>query len=56
MPEKETSEIPLLDLSDVAVTALIRGIKKRGYVTHDQVHALLSSEEGKSERIEEVST
>jgi RNA polymerase primary sigma factor len=45
MPEKEAPEIPLLNLSDAAVTALIRSAKKRGYVTHDQVHALLSTEE-----------
>jgi Sigma-70 factor, region 1.1 len=33
----------LLDLSDGAVKALIRGAKERGYVTHDQINALLSS-------------
>jgi len=54
MPEKKASEIPLLDLSDTAVTALIRSAKKRGYVSHDQVHALLSSEEVKSEQIENI--
>jgi len=40
---------PLLDLSDVAVKELIRGAKKRGYVNHKQINALLSSEEVKSE-------
>src|ERR1700681_4093798 len=52
--EKEVSEIPLLDLSDAAVKELIRNAKKRGYVTHDQVNALLSSEEVKSEQIEDI--
>jgi RNA polymerase primary sigma factor len=58
MLEKEGSETPpdspLLDLSDVAVKELIRSAKKRGYVTHDQINALLSSEEVKSEQIEDI--
>src|ERR1700681_4426172 len=52
--EKEVSEIPLLDLSDAAVKKVIRSAKKRGYVTHDQVNALLSSKEVKSEQIEDI--
>src|SRR6476619_4288644 len=58
MPQKEEmlekegpetqSDRPLLDLSAVAVKELIRNAKKRGYVTHDQIDALLSSEEVKS--------
>ena len=47
-------ETPLLDLSDAAVKALIRSAKERGYVTHDQINALLSSEEVKSEQIEDI--
>src|SRR5450756_2587957 len=47
-------ETPLLDLSDAAVKELIRSAKKRGYVTHDQISALLSSEEVKSEQIEDI--
>ena len=35
---------PVLDLSDAAVKALIRTAKRRGYVTHDQINALLASE------------
>ena len=46
MLEKEGPETPLLELSDVAVKELIRNAKKRGYVTHDQINALLSSEDG----------
>jgi RNA polymerase primary sigma factor len=45
---------PLLDLSDAAVKDLIRGAKKRGYVTHNQINALLSSKEVKSEQIEDM--
>src|SRR5882672_1916271 len=58
VPNKEGPETPpdspLLDLSNAAVKKLIRGAKKRGYVTHDQINALLSSEEVKSEQIEDV--
>jgi RNA polymerase primary sigma factor len=54
MEEKEGPEIPLLDLSDAAVKKVIRNAKKRGYVTHDQINALLSSEEIKSEQIEDI--
>ena len=45
---------PLLDVSDAAVKALIRTAKQRGYVTHDQINALLSSEEVNSEQIESM--
>jgi len=54
MPEKEGLETPLLDLFDAAVKELIRSAKKRGYVTHDQINTLLSSEEVKSEQIEDI--
>jgi RNA polymerase primary sigma factor len=45
---------PVLDLSDAAVKELIRTAKKRGYVTHDQINALLASEEVNSEQIESI--
>jgi RNA polymerase primary sigma factor len=54
MLEKEGPETPLLDLSDAAVKEVIRSAKKRGYVTHDQINALLSLEEVKSEQIEDI--
>ena len=54
MLEEEGPDSPLLDLSDAAVNDLIRGAKKRGYVTHNQINALLSSEEVKSEQIEDI--
>ena len=58
-PEKEAAEtpdqpLPLLDLSDAAVKKLIRTAKKRGYVTHDEINAVLPSEEVNSEQIEDV--
>src|SRR6266576_3982917 len=40
--------------SDAAVKELIHIAKKRGYVTHDQINALLSSDEAKSEQIEDI--
>ena len=54
MLEEEGPESSLLDLSDAAVNDLIRGAKKRGYVTHNQINALLSSEEVKSDQIEDI--
>ena len=50
----ETLHRPLLDLSDAAVKALIRTAKKRGYVTYDQINALLASDEVNSEQIENI--
>ena len=58
MQEKEGPEAPpdspLLDLSNATIKALIRTAKKRGYIAHDQINALLSSEEVKSEQIEDI--
>src|SRR5258708_1103774 len=45
---------PPIDLWDDAVKKLIRSAKKRGYVTHDQINALVPSEEVKSEQIEDI--
>ena len=59
-PEKEApdatpdSPLPLLDLSDAAVKKMIKQAKKRGYVTHDQLNAVLPSEEVSSDQIEDV--
>ncbi|MDB5544362.1 MAG: polymerase, sigma 70 subunit, RpoD family, partial [Hyphomicrobiales bacterium] len=41
----DTADSPLLDLSDAAVKRMIKLAKKRGYVTHDQLNAVLPSEE-----------
>ncbi len=58
-PEKEAegapeSPLPLLDLSDAGVKKMIKAAKKRGYVTHDQINAVLPSEEVTSDQIEDV--
>src|SRR6266699_3211747 len=54
VPEKEGPETLPDDLSDAAITKLIRSAKKRGYVTHDQINSVLPSEEVNSEQIEDV--
>ena len=50
----ETSDSPLLDLSDAAVRKMIKNAKKRGYVTYEQLNGVLPSEEVTSEKIEDV--
>lgn len=58
-PEKETegapdTPLPLLDLSDAAVKKMIKAAKKRGYVTYEQLNAVMPSEEVNSEQIEDT--
>jgi len=50
----ETPDGPLLDLSDAAVKKLIKTAKKRGYVTYEELNAVLPSEEVTSEQIEDI--
>jgi RNA polymerase primary sigma factor len=57
VPKKEGPETPdssPIDLWDDAVKELICDAKKRGYVTHEQVNALVPSEEVTSDQIEEA--
>ncbi|MEO3385237.1 RNA polymerase sigma factor RpoD [Mesorhizobium sp. CAU 1741] len=49
-----TADGPLLDLSDDAVKKMIKVAKKRGYVTMDELNAVLPSEEVTSEQIEDT--
>src|SRR5688500_17708853 len=53
-PETPDAPLPLLDLSDAAVRKMIKAAKKRGYVTHDALNALLPSEEVTTDQIEDV--
>src|SRR2546425_7014791 len=58
-PEKEPPETPdapllLFGLSDAAVRKMIKAAKKRGYVTHEQINSVLSSEEVTCEQIEDI--
>jgi RNA polymerase primary sigma factor len=50
----ETPDKPLLDLSDAAVKKMIKAAKKRGYVTYEQLNAVMPSEEVTSEKIEDI--
>ncbi|MEM7777392.1 MAG: RNA polymerase sigma factor RpoD [Pseudomonadota bacterium] len=49
-----STDSPLLDLSDSAVKRMIKTAKTRGYVTYDQLNAVLPSEEVTSEQIEDI--
>lgn len=53
-PDTPDTPLPLLDLSDAAVRKMIKLAKKRGYVTHDQINAVLPSEEVTSDQIEDI--
>ena len=53
-PETPDTPLPLLDLSDAAVKKMIKAAKKRGYVTHDELNAVLPSEEVSSDQIEDI--
>jgi len=49
-----SGDSPILDLTDTAVKRMIKSAKARGYVTYDQLNAVLPSEEVSSEQIEDV--
>src|SRR5580698_10445038 len=53
-PAEKDGPLPLLDLSDAAVKKMIKQAKKRGYVTYEQLNAVMPSEEVTSEKIEDV--
>ena len=50
----EAPDSPLLDLSDAAVKRMMKAAKKRGFVTYDELNAVLPSEEVNSEQIEDT--
>ncbi len=50
----ETADSPLLDLSDAAVKRMLKIAKKRGWVTQDELNAVLPSEEISSDQIEDM--
>jgi RNA polymerase primary sigma factor len=56
-PEAQGSEggdSPILDLSDAAVKRMIKLAKARGYVTLDELNAVLPSEETSPDQIEDI--
>jgi RNA polymerase primary sigma factor len=50
----EPTDGPLLDLTDAAVKRMIKIAKKRGWVTQDELNAVLPSEEISSDQIEDM--
>ncbi|MGW8206884.1 MAG: RNA polymerase sigma factor region1.1 domain-containing protein, partial [Hyphomicrobiaceae bacterium] len=50
-PERDR---PLLDLSDTSVKKFIKTAKTRGYVTLDELNAVMPSDEVTSDQIEDV--
>jgi RNA polymerase primary sigma factor len=53
-PQTETTDGPVLDMSDAAVKKLIKTAKARGFVTYDELNEVLPSEEVSSEQIEDT--
>ena len=51
---EQTSDGPLLDLTDAAVKRMIKAARKRGWVTYDELNAVLPPDEFSSEQIEDV--
>ena len=52
--QNEGSDSPILDLSDAAVKRMIKLAKARGYVTLDELNAVMPSEEVTSDQIEDI--
>jgi RNA polymerase primary sigma factor len=50
----DSSDSPILDLSDAAVKRMIKLAKARGYVTLDELNAVLPSEETSPDQIEDI--
>ena len=52
--QTESSDGPLLDLTDAAVKKMIKVAKKRGYVTYEELNKVMPSDEVTSEKIEDT--
>jgi len=50
----DAPDAPLIDVSDAAVKRLIKLAKKRGYVTIDEINAVMPQEEVNSDQIEDI--
>ena len=53
-PAGESTDGPLLDMSDAAVKKLIKTAKQRGYVTYEEINSVLPSDKVSSEKIEDT--
>ena len=51
---EQAADRPLLDLNNDAVKKMIRAAKKRGYVTVDELNAVMPSEEVSPDQIEDT--
>jgi RNA polymerase primary sigma factor len=51
---QEGADAPLLDLNDASVKKMIKAAKKRGFVTYDELNAVLPSDQVASEQIEDT--
>ena len=52
----DAADGPLLDLTDAAVKRMLKIAKKRGWVTQDELNAVLPSEEISSDQIEDMNS
>ena len=52
--KEDTMDAPIIDMSDSSVKKMITAAKKRGYITYDELNAVLPSSEFSSEQIEDV--
>ena len=50
----DVTDGPIIDLNDAAVKRLIKTAKARGYVTLDEINAVLPSDEVTSDQIEDI--
>ena len=53
-PAEGTPDGPILDLTDAGVKKMIKSAKSRGYITYDELNAVLPSEQFTSEQIEDI--
>ena len=53
-PVEQTTDGPLLDLTDQGVRRMIRAAKKRGYVTVDELNEVLPSDQVDPDKIEDI--
>ena len=51
---EQTSDGPLLDLTDQAVRRMIKSAKRRGYVTYDELNEVLPPDQNTSDKIEDI--
>ncbi len=52
--KEQSSDAPIIDMSDASVKKMVAAAKKRGYITYDEINSVLPSQEFTSEQIEDV--